>query len=530
MATNGNNALHGGIPIGAVQLVGIHAQKFNDLINQSVDKQGRTGLSYRGVQPFIGPRNIDDQHPSSSSLLLLHVPPMVAAALDDGNPALMEFLKQNNGYYLPGVRRSRMDRAATRRKRGANIKEPIKTKSTDNDEVLAAAAASASEITPAPAAFTFSELFAGIGGFRLGLEAIGGRCVFANEMDPYASSIYRRNFIDSDGTTLIEADILDLCAVRDIPADIDILTGGFPCQPFSSRGKQPRGLQDERGQLYREIVRVLRASHPKSFILENVSGLVRSGIGGGGRYQGRGQPKTRGEAGSVFQTILSAFEDCGYTVDWNICNACHYVAQHRERVFIVGIRNDLGVDKNKYFSWDWYDKMLLDGQQPEEQPEADTMSKMVVRDIMEPPDSLAVLNSELSTKQWTKLQELHSNKINGSIEAACSIDINAKAPTLISSYRSSGANQISKYIFVERDGTRRKVPRFLTPRECCRIQGFPEDFHAPSIDGDSEVMTAHFYAGIGNAVVPSLVASISTELVRCLHCLESCLPIDTNHA
>lgn len=265
MATNRNNALHGGIPIGAVQLAGIHAQKFNDLINQSVDKQGRKGLSYRGVQPFIGPRNIDDQDPSSSILLLLHVPPMVAAALDDGNPTLMDFLKQNNGYYFPGVRRSRMERAATRRKRGANIKEPIKTYPTKSTLAVAAA----SETTMAPASFTFSELFAGVGGFRLGLEAIGGRCVFANEMDPYASSIYRRNFIDSDGTTLIEADILDLCAVRDIPADIDILTGGFPCQPFSSRGYQPRGLEDERGQLYREIVRVLRASHPKSFILEN---------------------------------------------------------------------------------------------------------------------------------------------------------------------------------------------------------------------------------------------------------------------
>ena len=321
-------------------------------------------------------------------------------------------------------------------------------------------------------------------------------------MDPYASSVYRQNFENnnSDDNTLIEADILDLCAVRDIPHDTDILTGGFPCQPFSARGKQ-RGFHDDRGQLYREIVRVLRACHPKSFIFENVAGLASMGEGGGGRYQGRSLPRTRGEAGSVFQTILTAFQNCGYTVDWNICNSRHFVAQNRERVFIVGIRNDI-VDEGKYFSWDWYDKIR------EEQS-----STTVVRDIMEPPDSLAVLNSELSTHQYTKLQEIHS-KING-IEKA-HIDINAKAPTLISSYRRSG-NLTSKYIFVERDGTTRKIPRLLTTRECCRIQGFPDDFYAPSIDVDGKVATAHFYSGIGNAVVPPVVASIGKELVTCLH-------------
>ena len=245
-------------------------------------------------------------------------------------------------------------------------------------------------------------------------------------------------------------------------------------------------------------MRVLRACHPKSFIFENVASM---GEGGGGRYQGRSLPRTRGEAGSVFQTILTAFQNCGYTVDWNICNYRHFVAQNRERVFIVGIRNDL-VDEGKYFSWDWYDKIR------EEQS-----STTVVRDIMEPPDSLAVLNSELSTHQYTKLKEIHS-KING-IEKA-HIDINAKAPTLISSYRRSG-NLTSKYIFVERDGTTRKIPRLLTTRECCRIQGFPDDFYAPSVDVDGKVATAHFYSGIGNAVVPPVVASIGKVLVSCIH-------------
>lgn len=354
--------------------------------------------------------------------------------------------------------------------------------------------------------FTFSELFAGIGGFRLGLESISvsGKCVFANEIDPYAASIYRRNFDggDDDDTSstsynLLEADILDLCAEKDMPADIDILTAGFPCQPFSSRGKQ-RGLDDERGQLYREIVRVLRASRPKSFIFENVSGLVSMGRGGGGRFQGNGREKARGDAGSVFQFMLHAFEDCGYSVTWNICNSKHFVAQQRERVFIVGVRNDLSFEHT--FSWDWYDQMVQGGGS-----EVDTAISTVVRDIMEPPDSLDVIKCQLSSNQWTKLQGLHSD-----IDYA-RIDIDAKAPTLISSYRRSG--KTSKFIFCERDGMNRNIPRFLTPRECCRIQGFPEDYDIPTIGEDG---TARFYAGIGNAVVPQIVANIGRELVRCL--------------
>ena len=178
-------------------------------------------------------------------------------------------------------------------------------------------------------------------------------------MDPYASSVYRQNFENnnSNDNTLIEADILDLCAIRDIPHDTDILTGGFPCQPFSARGKQ-RGFHDDRGQLYREIVRVLRACHPKSFIFENVAGLASMGEGGGGRYQGRSLPRTRGEAGSVFQTILTAFQNCGYTVLWigisailatlwlRIENECSLLAY--EMISSMRASTSVGIGMTKY--------------------------------------------------------------------------------------------------------------------------------------------------------------------------------------
>ena len=174
---NNNISTHdGGIPIGAVQLGSIHVQKFNNLINQSLTKTGKYSLSYRGVQRYIGPRNITDRD-NGSSLLLLHVPPIVATALDDDHPDLVEFLKLSNGVYLPGVRRSRTHRNATRRKRNANIKEQQSSSTTASSiaatksmSTVTTAIESSSE--PSSYSFTFSELFAGIGGFRLGLNAM----------------------------------------------------------------------------------------------------------------------------------------------------------------------------------------------------------------------------------------------------------------------------------------------------------------------------------------------------------------------
>lgn len=247
--------------------------------------------------------------------------------------------------------------------------------------------------------------------------------------------------------------------------------------------------------MYRELVRVLRLSHPKSFIFENVAGLVGLGTEKDGRFY---KP---GVAGPVFQVILRAFEECGYKVTWHICNSRHYVAQQRERVFIVGVRKDL-VRKHD-FSWDWYEQMQKG------ESDGDGIS-LVLRDIMEPPDSSAVLESTLTPQQWSKLEEVHVKWFGGNDNAYFNID--AKAPTLISSYRRSGSYS-SKYIFNERDRTRRDIPRYLTPRECCRIMGFPEDFNVPSVGIDGNVMTAHFYSGIGNAVVPPVVANIGKELV-----------------
>ena len=290
---------------------------------------------------------------------------------------------------------------------------------------------------------------------------------------------------------------------------MDILTGGFPCQPFSTRGARG-GLNDERGQLYREIVRILRGSTPKSFIFENVAGLISMGEEVGRQEyweEAMAQKKSRGKVGSVFATILKAFEDCGYDVSWRVINSRHYVAQQRERVYIVGIRNDLvGKDGRGKWNWNWYENILRGTSGDYES------NPIAVRDIMEPPDSSAVLESELSSTQWTKLKDIHSKRKG---IGHTYINPDQKAPTLISSYKRSG-NQTSKFVGTEKDGTERNIPRFLTPRECLRIMGFPEDYYAPSIRKDGDA-TAHFYAGVGNAVVPQVVSSIGKELVKYLY-------------
>lgn len=180
----------------------------------------------------------------------------------------------------------------------------------------------------------FIELFAGIGGFRYGLQEVRvksenssdnqGRtsqhsecsfytCVWANEIDKYAASIYRKNY---GGGELYEGDIRTV-DLPDIP-DHDLLVGGFPCQAFSIAGKRG-GFDDTRGTLFFEIARILRDKRPRCVLLENVKGLLSH------------------DSGKTFQTILKVLSDIGYRVEWQVLNSKDFgVPQNRERVFIIG--------------------------------------------------------------------------------------------------------------------------------------------------------------------------------------------------
>ncbi len=159
------------------------------------------------------------------------------------------------------------------------------------------------------------ELFAGIGGFRLGLEKASPRykTVFANEWNKYAAQIYRKNFGEKE---LTEGDVRKI-STSDIP-ECDLIVGGFPCQPHSLAGKR-KGFSDERGEVFYEIVRIAKAKRPKMLLLENVKGLLSS------------------EQGRAFGNVLEELGNIGYWCEWQVINSkYHGVPQNRERVFIIG--------------------------------------------------------------------------------------------------------------------------------------------------------------------------------------------------
>jgi len=156
------------------------------------------------------------------------------------------------------------------------------------------------------------ELFAGIGGFRVATDRVGIKTVWANDLSSKACAVYRDQF-GSGGVQ--EADFAD---VRDSVPAHNLLTGGFPCQPFSSAGKK-EGIRDSRGTLFQYIVDTLKAHRPRYFVLENVKRLLTM------------------ESGEHFATILSALAELDYFVEWRLLNAMHFgLPQNRERVFIVG--------------------------------------------------------------------------------------------------------------------------------------------------------------------------------------------------
>lgn len=160
----------------------------------------------------------------------------------------------------------------------------------------------------------YIELFAGVGGFRLGIERAksGATCVFSNEWDKYAAQTYNKNFggqIDTRDITIIDE--------REIP-DHDLLVGGFPCQAFSIAGKR-KGFEETRGTLFFDIARILKHKRPRHLLLENVKGLLTH------------------DEGKTFQTILGVLTDLGYGVEWQVLNSKDFgVPQNRERIFIVG--------------------------------------------------------------------------------------------------------------------------------------------------------------------------------------------------
>lgn len=319
--------------------------------------------------------------------------------------------------------------------------------------------------------FTFIDLFAGIGGIRLAFDAVGGTCVFASEWDTHAQQTYAANF----GHTP-HGDITQI-ASDDIP-DHDILTAGFPCQPFSIIGDK-LGFADTRGTLFFEIERVLRDKQPHAFLLENVKQLAT-------------HDKKR-----TMQVILKRLDELGYYVHWTILNALDFgLPQKRERVFIVGFR------ENYAFQF----------------PSRSDAPPLSLEDILEPEDTIeeSWLASEyIRTKREDAVAHKevfypsiwHENK-GGNVSVlpfSCALR--------------SGAS--FSYLLV--NGKRR-----LTPREQLRLQGFPEWFTIDGTEGQIRKQT-------GNAVAVPVVEAIARQMMRAIQRAETApprmvqqtLPLDT---
>jgi DNA (cytosine-5)-methyltransferase 1 len=334
-------------------------------------------------------------------------------------------------------------------------------------------------------ALTFVDLFAGIGGMRLGFEAAGCTCVFTSEWNRFSQETYSANF----GGHAIAGDITQVPA-EEIP-DHNILVAGFPCQPFSIAGVSkknalgtPHGFECRtQGTLFFDVARIIDRKRPDAFLLENVKNLHRH------------------DKGKTFSVIMETLEkDLGYCVDYRIIDARHFVPQHRERIFIVGFREESGFDWKKLEMPSSDDgaptlKSILHSQDGSEEPEEPYTSGRIAG---------VSTKYTLTDHLWQYLQnyaEKHRAKGNGFGFGLVRPDMIAR--TLSARYYKDGSEILI-------DQGRSKNPRRLTPRECARLMGFPDSFRIPVSDTQA-------YRQFGNSVAVPVIEAVAKLIVKTLH-------------
>lgn len=310
--------------------------------------------------------------------------------------------------------------------------------------------------------FTFIDLFAGIGGFRVAMQNLGGKCVFSSEWDSAAQRTYFANFGD-----IPFGDITSEETKSYIPNNFDILCAGFPCQAFSIAGYR-KGFDDTRGTLFFDVAEIIRRKRPKAVLLENVKNLCSH------------------DNGRTFQVIKETLEDLGYIVFYKVMNAMEYanIPQNRERIFIIGFDPKQTSNYNK-FSFPQKEKLtktihdcinynILD-------------SEYFYTTKMKHYDELVeAITSKDTIYQWRR-QYVRENKNN-----VC--------PTLTANMGTGGHNV--PLILTD------KGIRKLTPKECLNFQGFPKDYRFPSVISKSAM-----YKQAGNSVVVPLIQKICKQVV-----------------
>ena len=334
--------------------------------------------------------------------------------------------------------------------------------------------------------FDFIDLFAGIGGIRLPFQENRGRCVFSSEWDKFAQKTYAANFGE-----LPHGDITKITSQK-IPSH-DLLLAGFPCQAFSQAGLK-KGFNDTRGTLFFDIHRILATHKPKAFLLENVKQL-------------RGHDK-----GNTLKTILNVLrgditpdlddsmpvseearktlsERLNYAVDFKVLRAADFgIPQNRERVYIVGFSKDHfgDVDFDDFFTW------------PEPSLEATRLGNILESSI--PTQEKYTISEKLWTGHQRRKRE-HKEKGNGFGYSLFNSD-SEYTSTLSARYYKDG----SEILIDQSDiGLR---PRKLTPRECARLQGFPENFIVDAVSH------GQIYKQFGNSVCVKVISELAKEISK----------------
>lgn len=321
---------------------------------------------------------------------------------------------------------------------------------------------------PAPEhpTFTFIDLFAGMGGFRLAMQAQGGKCVFSSDNNKYAQKTYYANFGE-----VPFGDITKESTKSYIPKHFDVLCAGFPCQPFSIAGVSKKnslgratGFKDKtQGTLFFDVADIISRHRPKAFFLENVKNL------------------TSHDKGKTFKIIRETLEELNYSIHYLVMDGQTYVPQHRERIMIVGF------DKERYH-----------GEENFEFPEQHEAQR-TIREILDPNiDPKYTLTNHL----WTYLQNYakkHREKGNGFGFGL--VDLNGISRTLSARYYKDG----SEILIPQGEGMN---PRRLSPRECARLMGYPDNYIL------SAVSDVQAYRQCGNSVIVPLITAVSEQLVN----------------
>ncbi len=328
--------------------------------------------------------------------------------------------------------------------------------------------------TPEKTKFTFIDLFAGIGGFRIAMQNLGGKCVFTSEWDEQAQKTYRANFGEVPFGDITKEETKNF-----IPDGFDIICGGFPCQAFSIAGKRG-GFEDTRGTLFFDVAEIIKRKRPKAIFLENVKGLRNH------------------NGGRTLETILNVLRnDLDYFVpEPQIVNAKNFgVPQQRERIYIVGFRKDLGITEFEYAE--------------------PTNTEVRFIDIRE--EEVVPTKYYLSTQYLQTLinhKERHANKGNGfgyaiipddGIANAIVVGGMGRERNLVIDNRITDFNPTTHIKgTVNREGIRK-----MTPKEWKRLQGYPEDYYFPVADASA-------YKQLGNSVAVPAIQATANQIIKLL--------------